>query len=471
MFERANVIGVEVHRFLVAGILLIDLLLETRGLVFRIVQLRKAVGDLAAGDEQLETLRDARLRIRCARERRHFDRIVDDIRRLPQLRFRRLFEQRELQRTDTRIQELGLRRIHAELLQFRAQERGVGQLRVGVLRRELLNGLIDRQTMKRLGEIELASLIHDGRGAERIDRGLADQLLGEVHQPAVIGVRGVELHHREFRVVTRRHAFVPEVTIDLEHALEAADDQPLQIQLGRDAQEHLHVERVVMRGERLGRRAARNRVQHRRFDFHEARLRHEIADRRDRLGARHEGLARFRRDDQIDVALAIAHFLIGEAVELVRQRAQRLREQPQFRAAHRQLALVRAKQHALRGDDVAEVPLLEGVVSLLADVGGRHEELDLATAVLNRREARLAHHALEHHPAGDSDGQGIGFERLFIRFGVVALERGGLMRRAEIVRIGDALLAQRTQFVASLGDDLVLFQFGSGARLSRFGHD
>jgi hypothetical protein len=56
--------------------------------------------------------------------------------------------------------------------------------------------------------------------------------------------------------VTDRHAFVAEVAVDLEHAVEAADDQALQVQLRRDAQEHLHVQRIVVGDERLGRRAA-----------------------------------------------------------------------------------------------------------------------------------------------------------------------------------------------------------------------
>ena len=268
--------------------------------------------------------------------------------------------------------------------------------------------------MERLAQIEFAALIRDCRGAARIDGGLADQFFGEVHQPLVIRVRGVELHHREFRIVTRRNAFVTEIPVDFEHALEAADNQPLQIKLGRDAQEHLHVERVVMRDERLGRRAAGNRMQHRRLDFHEVRLRHEVADRRERLRARDERLARFRRHDQVDVALAIAHFLVGETVELVRQRAQRFRQQAQFRAAHRQFALVRAKQHALRRDDVAQVPLLERVVDFRADVRRRDEELDLAAAVLHGRKARLAHHALQHHPAGERHLKRIGFERFLV---------------------------------------------------------
>jgi hypothetical protein len=76
-----------------------------------------------------------------------------------------------------------------------------------------------------------------------------------------------------------RDALVAEVAVDLEHALEAADHQPLQVQLGRDAQEHLLVQRVVVRDEGLGVGAARDRVQHRRLHLQEAVLDHEAADR------------------------------------------------------------------------------------------------------------------------------------------------------------------------------------------------
>jgi hypothetical protein len=98
VFQRADVVGVVVHRLFIAGVLGLDLRQETRRLVFRIVQLREAVGDLAAHHEQLEALGDAFAGVRSARQRRHFDRVVDDEGRLPQLRFGGLFEQRQLQR-------------------------------------------------------------------------------------------------------------------------------------------------------------------------------------------------------------------------------------------------------------------------------------------------------------------------------------------------------------------------------------
>ncbi|MNS62151.1 hypothetical protein D3C72_952010 [compost metagenome] len=335
--------------------------------------------------------------------------------------------------------------------------------------------------MERLGQVQLAVLVGQHGTAARIDRGLADQVLGEVHQPAVVRVGRVELHHGELGVVARAHPFVAEVAVDLEHTLEAADDQALQVQLGRDAHEHLHVQRIVVRDERLGRGAARDRVQHRRFHFHEAGVGHMAAQRRDRVGAGAEGVARFRRHDQVDIALAVLHFLVGQAVELVRQRAQRLGQQAQLAHLHRQLALVGAEQLAAGADDVAQVPVLERGVDLFADLVARDVELDLAAAVLHGGEAGLAHHALEHHAAGDRDFDRAGFERGLVGLAILRVQRGGLVGGTEIVGEGHALLAQRGQLFAPLRDDLVLVDGGRvrggwlGLRLGlggiRFGHD
>ena len=59
--------------------------------------------------------------------------------------------------------------------------------------------------------------------------------------------------------------------------------QPLEVELGGDPQVHVAVERVVVRGERPGQRAAVERLQHRRLDLDEALVVEEAADRGDDL--------------------------------------------------------------------------------------------------------------------------------------------------------------------------------------------
>ena len=61
VFERADVVGVVVHRLLVARLLQARLLEEARRLVLGIVQLGEAVGDLLRVDEQLEAVGELRV--------------------------------------------------------------------------------------------------------------------------------------------------------------------------------------------------------------------------------------------------------------------------------------------------------------------------------------------------------------------------------------------------------------------------
>ena len=81
--------------------------------------------------------------------------------------------------------------------------------------------------------------------------------------------------------------------------------------------------------------------------------------------------------------------------------------------------------------------------------------------VLQRGEAGLAHHALEHHAAGHAD-HGDVFVQLLRRLGAVVRQQvGGAVAGLEVVGKGDALalplrLAQGLQLLAPLGDELVV---------------
>jgi hypothetical protein len=88
--------------------------------------------------------------------------------------------------------------------------------------------------------------------------------------------------------VLGRNAFVAKTAVDLEHALEPADYQSLQVELRRDAQEKVDVERVVMRDERFRGGAARDGLHHRRLDLDVRALLEERAHARDHARAREE---------------------------------------------------------------------------------------------------------------------------------------------------------------------------------------
>ncbi len=86
----------------------------------------------------------------------------------------------------------------------------------------------------------------------------------------------------------------------------------------------------------------------------------------------------------------------------------------------------------------------------------RDVELDAAGAVLQRREAGLAHHALEHHPAGDDGLHAQRFQFLVRHLAVLVVQVGRAVLGLEIVREGDAGGAQGLQLLAPLGHQLVV---------------
>ena len=142
-----------------------------------------------------------------------------------------------------------------------------------------------------------------------------DECLRQLHHVGVVGVGLVHLEHGELGIVGPIHSLVPEVVADLVHPLQPADQQPLEVQLVRDAEIERHVERVVVGDERPRRRAAVERLEDRGLHLEEVPLVEEPADPADRLRAEPEHLAHLGMHRQVGVALAVAHLGIGEAAE------------------------------------------------------------------------------------------------------------------------------------------------------------
>ena len=171
----------------------------------------------------------------------------------------------------------------------------------------------------------MAAELHRRR-AEHLARDRLDERLDARHRVVVVGVRLVPLEHRELGVVLERDALVAEVLAELVDALEPADDQPLEVELGRDAEIEVAVELVVVRDERTRERAAVARLQHRRLDLDEALAVEVGADGGDDARPEHEVGARLLVDEQVEVALAVAELDVREPVEGVRQRLRVARE-------------------------------------------------------------------------------------------------------------------------------------------------
>ena len=124
----------------------------------------------------------------------------------------------------------------------------------------------------------------------------------------------------ELGVVTGGDALVAEAPTDLVDALHAADEETLEVKLGGDAQEEVHVEGVVMGDEGLGGGAARDLVHHGGLDLEVAGGVEVLAQERDDVGALDEEVADVGVGEEVDVTLAIAGFDVGEPVPLFGRR-------------------------------------------------------------------------------------------------------------------------------------------------------
>ena len=128
------------------------------------------------------------------------------------------------------------------------------------------------------------------------------------------------------------------------------------------------------------------------------------------FGALDEDFAAVEIGEQVDVALAIAQFDVGQAVELLRQREHGLGEEGQALDVHGELAGAGAEQVAGDADVVAEVEQLVEREALFADGVEADVDLQALAALLQGGEARLALRADGHDAAGDRHRHAIGFQ-------------------------------------------------------------
>ena len=239
-----------------------------------VVELRIGGGDLHPRDDQLQVLGEARVGAVGAGQRR-------DV----------LGEVHDEGRLDQRVLHLLLVDLHQEL----APGPGgvVGHAQALALRRQVAvgvgPGLPDQVDQPGPGEgrleVHLAVVPGQPQRARHRPGDVPDELLQQVRHVEVVGECLVGLEHRELGVVLGRDALVAEVAVDLEDPLEAADQEPLEVQLGGDPQVQVHAEGLVVGDEGPGEGPARNGLQHGGLDLDEAPLRQPAADLGHRLRA------------------------------------------------------------------------------------------------------------------------------------------------------------------------------------------
>src|SRR6516165_4830958 len=125
------------------------------------------------------------------------------------------------------------------------------------------------------------------------------QALSKLDHVAEVGVGLVKLQHSELGIVLGGNAFVAEVAIDLVDAVEAPHNQPLQVELRRDAEIKVQIQGVVVGYKGPGHSAAGQGLHHRGFDFKITLCLQELAQGTYQAAALLKYLSHVGVDDQV----------------------------------------------------------------------------------------------------------------------------------------------------------------------------
>ena len=263
------------------------------------------------------------------------------------------------------------------------------------------------------------------------------------------------------------HALVAEVLRELVHPEEAAHDEALEVQLVGNPEVHVHIQRIVVRDERTGRRAARDGLQDRGLHLQAAGLVEVTAHRGDDLRPLDEGLLHLRVHHEVHVPLAVAEFRIGETVMDGTvgiglddgKDAEGLGKDREFLRVDGQLARLGDEGEALDAHDVADVQqfleygIIKGLVLAGADLVPLDIDLDASRVVLQLHEGSRAHDAAGHDAAGDADvGEvallGLEARRDLRGGGVDGVQGGGVGIDAQFADLREGLPPAEFLFVA-----------------------
>ena len=245
------------------------------------------------------------------------------------------------------------------------------------------------------------------------------------------------------------HALIAEVTVDFEDAVNTTNDGTLQVQLRRNAQVEVNIQRIGVGDKRASGRATVQGLQHRGLDFNEVLAFQVVTQCAHDLHADHGVLAGLFADNEVIIALAHTGIFchIGKGH---RQRAQGLSGHGPLGDHDGQLAAAGGNYAATHGDEIAQVNIgLPRVEALLAYLGQRKHGLHLgAVAILQGGKAQLAGIAHKDKAAGN----GVGYLG-FLAWGQV----GHAFFRARLFTLGHyaEIVAQILQRDGALNGDRV----------------
>ena len=435
--ERTDEIEIHVHRFVVTGGLFgFHLSFEALVLIQRIVELVEAVGEFFAGHEELETFGDLGIFVAAAGEGGDVDGVVDDEGGVDQFCFDEGIKQFGL---DIAEGEVGVG-VDAVLLEVGQPLVPVGSDRFG----DAADGgecLDERDAGERRRAVDLQIAVGDRPPhLQRVEE-VEEELFGQCHEVVVVVPRPVKLNRGKFGVVGGVHPFVAEVAVDFKDRFHPAHNQPLEVEFWCDAQVAVDPEGIEMGDEWFGVGTAGDGVHHRCLHLEEAVIFEETTDERDDLGPQLESALHLWVHDHIQIALAVADLLIGQAVEFLGQGHDRFGDDSQIGTVQRQLPSLGNEGISDRLDDVAHLEELlgDGVVVPFRQIVAVVVDLHEAVAVLDLGEGGFAHDTDKPDTTGEGDaGGGVLFDliRTLGQCGKAAGKFGGSDPPRDVGRVG-----------------------------------
>ena len=225
------------------------------------------------------------------------------------------------------------------------------------------------------------------------------------------------------------------------------------MEFGGDAQGEGQVQGVVVGGEGTGIGSTGLGLEHRCFDLQEAPIVEPAAHGADDAGAAPEGFPGLGRNNQIEVALAVALFNICQTMPLIGKGLEGLAEHVPVSHLDRKLTAIGTFETAVHTDPIPRIHQGGQLAEYLRVVGiGRLQagpiqiELDAAAFVGQGEKSQLAHHPTGHHPTRHRHR--IGRFLAVGQIGVLNLQAGVAMAGLKTKGIGP--LAQGRQFLGFL---------------------
>ena len=207
-------------------------------------------------------------------------------------------------------------------------------------------------------EIDLLTVIRNHFGTANLLCDAREHFFRQVHQVGVIAVRLIELEHREFGIVPRRNPLIPEMRFRSYTRFSPPTISRFRYSSGAIRRYSVHIQRIVMRLERLRQGAAGDGMQNRRFDFKISALVQKPPQFANDQTPLHENIANFAIHDKIHIALPVPDLDILKSVPFLGQRKKAFREKHEFGCKDSQFAGTRAEQRSFDADEVADIEQL-----------------------------------------------------------------------------------------------------------------